>query len=142
MTTPSLALATDGLTRAFGSLTAVDHVDLAVVEGSILGLLGSNGAGKSTTIRMLTTLLPPTSGTANVAGHDIVREPSAVRRAIGYVPQLLSADANLTARENLLLSARLYHLPRGLRAERIADGLASVGLSGAADRLVKTYSGA
>jgi ABC-2 type transport system ATP-binding protein len=136
-----LALATDGLTRAFGELTAVDHIRLDVADGEILGLLGSNGAGKSTTIRMLTTLLPPTSGTANVAGFDIVREPAAVRRSIGYVPQLLSADANLTACENLLLSARLYHLPRPLHGPRIDAGLASVGLSDAADRLVRTYSG-
>jgi ABC-2 type transport system ATP-binding protein len=135
------ALATYGLTRTFGELTAVDHIDLEVSDGDILGLLGANGAGKSTTIRMLTTLLPPSGGTANVAGHDLVRDPAAVRRSIGYVPQLLSADANLTARENLLISARLYHLPRALHAARIADGLASVGLSDAADRLVKTFSG-
>ena len=141
VTSPALALATHGLTRVFGGLTAVDHLDLGVVEGEILGLLGSNGAGKSTTIRMLTTLLPPSGGTADVAGFAIVREPSAVRRANGYVPQHQSADANLTARENLLISARLYHLPRALHRERIAEGLASVGLTDAADRLVKTYSG-
>src|SRR5262249_43277067 len=89
------ALVTHALTRRFGELTAVDHVELSVAEGEILGLLGSNGAGKSTTIRMLTTLLPPTSGTAEVAGSDIVRDPSGVRRSIGYVPQLLSADGTL-----------------------------------------------
>jgi ABC-2 type transport system ATP-binding protein len=135
------ALITRELTRSFGELTAVDHVDLAVEEGEILGLLGSNGAGKSTTIRMLTTLLPPTSGTAEVAGADIVRDPSAVRRSIGYVPQLLSADGTLTGFENMLISARLHHLPRAIQRPRIAEALASVGLAGAGDRLVRTYSG-
>ena len=94
------AVAIDGLTRVFGDLTAVDHVSLSIGVGEIFGLIGPNGAGKSTLIRMLATLLPPTSGTASIAGHDIVEEPAQVRRHIGYVPQLLSADGSLTGYEN------------------------------------------
>ena len=143
MTAVALAAAvrTDSLHRSFGELVAVEHIDLSVGSGEVFGLLGSNGAGKTTTIRMLTTLLAPTSGTATVAGSDIVREPQAVRRSIGYVPQLLSADGTLTGYENLLISARLYHLPRELRGARILEALASVGLTDARDRLVRTYSG-
>ena len=129
------------LTRRFGDRAVVDRVTLAVDEGEIFGLIGPNGAGKSTLIKMLTTLLPPSSGTAVVAGFDIVRQPSEVRRNIGYVPQLLSADGSLTGYENMLLSARLYGLPHGERAARIARALARMGLSDAADRLVGHYSG-
>jgi ABC-2 type transport system ATP-binding protein len=135
------AIVTAGLTRRYDSLVAVDHLDLQVALGTIFGLLGPNGAGKSTTIKMLTTLLPPTSGTAEVAGHDVVREPARVRRAIGYVPQLVSADGALTGIENLSLSAALYDLSARTRATRIADALAFMGLSGAARSLVRTYSG-
>ncbi len=115
MTTVAVAAAVraQSLTRSFGDLVAVDHIDLRVDAGEMFGLLGSNGAGKTTTIRMLTTLLPPTSGTATVAGADIVSDAELVRRSIGYVPQLLSTDGTLTGYENLLVSARLYHLPRG-----------------------------
>src|SRR5678815_2001650 len=102
------AIETIDLTRKFGEITAVDHLNLHVRQGIIFGLLGPNGAGKSTTIKMLTTLLDPTTGTASVAGHDIVRHPADVRRSIGYVPQLVSADGGLTGYENLVLSARLY----------------------------------
>ncbi len=129
------------LTRRFGDLVAVDRVTLAVNEGEIFGLIGPNGAGKSTLIKMLTTLLPPTSGTAGIAGYDIVREPAQVRRRIGYVPQLLSADGSLTGRENLLLSARLYGIPRREATERIDRVLARMGLSDAAHHLVGRYSG-
>jgi ABC-2 type transport system ATP-binding protein len=135
------AIVTEALTRCFDDLVAVDHVDLTVAPRSIFGLLGSNGAGKSTTIRMLTTLLPPTSGRAHVAGYDIVREAPAVRRHIGYVPQALSADGALTGRENLELSAKLYDIGRHERSSRIADALAFMGLRDAADKLVRTYSG-
>ncbi len=115
------ALQASALTRKFGDLTAVDHVTLTINQREIFGLIGPNGAGKSTFIKMLTTLLPPTSGSATVAGYDIVTQPSDVRRHIGYVPQLLSADGSLTGYENMLLSARLYGIPRRERAERIAE---------------------
>jgi len=129
------------LTRRFGELVAVDRVSLAVEQGEIFGLIGPNGAGKSTLIKMLTTLLPPTSGSATIVGYDIAREPAGVRRHIGYVPQLLSADGSLTGYENMLLSARLYGVPRSERATRIARALARMGLSEAADHLVGHYSG-
>ncbi len=96
------------LSRKFGDLTAVDAVTLTINQGEIFGLIGPNGVGKSTLIRMLTTLLPPSSGTARIGGYDIVTQPANVRRRIGYVPQLLSADSSLTGYENMLLSARLY----------------------------------
>ena len=129
------------LTKRFGELTAVDRATFTVAQGEIFGLIGPNGAGKSTLIKMLTTLLPPTSGRATVAGHDIIRQPAQVRRRIGYVPQLLSADGSLTGRENLLVSARLYGLPRAERPRRIAEALAVMGLGEAADHLVQRYSG-
>ena len=91
------------------------RLSLAVADGEVFGLLGPNGAGKTTTIKMLTTLLPPTSGTATVAGFDIVRPAGEVRRVIGYVPQLLSADGTLTGYENLLIFAKLYDIPRAER---------------------------
>lgn len=122
-------------------MTAVDHLELAVPYGQIFGLLGPNGAGKSTTIKMLTTLLRPTSGAAIVAGFDVVNAPSEVRRRIGYVPQMLSADGGLTGRENLTLSAKLYGMARQDRESRITEALQFMGLLDAADRLVKTYSG-
>jgi ABC-2 type transport system ATP-binding protein len=128
------------LTRRFGEVTAVDSLDLTIAD-EVFGLLGPNGAGKTTTIKMCITLLPPTSGTARVGGYDVVQAPAVVRRNIGYVPQLLSADGALSGRENLRLSARLYHLPSAVRDERIADALSFMGLDDAADRLVRTYSG-
>jgi ABC-2 type transport system ATP-binding protein len=135
------AVATKALTRRFDGFVAVDRLDLEIESGIIFGLLGPNGAGKSTTVKMLTTLLPPSSGSAVVAGHDIVREAAQVRRNIGYVPQLISADAALTGYENLLLSAKLYDVPRKERADRIGDALAFMGLTDAGHALVKTYSG-
>jgi ABC-2 type transport system ATP-binding protein len=114
---------------------------MAIEEGEVFGLIGPNGAGKSTLIKMLTTLLPPTSGEAIVAGYDVVRQPANVRRHIGYVPQLLSADGSLTAYENLLLSARLYGLPHVERDARIKRALKRMGLESAADRLVGHFSG-
>jgi ABC-2 type transport system ATP-binding protein len=129
------------LTKRFGELIAVDRATFTVAQGEIFGLIGPNGAGKSTLIKMLTTLLPPTSGRATVAGHDILRQPAQVRQRIGYVPQLMSADGSLTGRENLLVSARLYGIPRTERAQRIAQALAMMGLGEAADHLVQRYSG-
>jgi ABC-2 type transport system ATP-binding protein len=129
------------LTRRFGDIVAVDQATLAVQRGEIFGLIGPNGAGKSTLIKMLTTLLPPSSGSATVAGYDIVRQPAEVRRHIGYVPQLLSVDGSLTGRENMLLSARLYCIPRQERVTRIARALGRMGLANEADHLVGHYSG-
>lgn len=120
---------------------AVDQVSFQVKEGTIFGLLGPNGAGKTTTIKMLTTLLPPTSGTAKILGHDIIDNPEAVRQKIGYVPQLISADGDLTGYENLVLSAKLYGLSREQREKRIELLLEFMHLKGDADRLVKQYSG-
>jgi ABC-2 type transport system ATP-binding protein len=135
------AVIANELTRRFGELVAVDRASLSVEPGEIFGLIGPNGAGKSTLIKMLTTLLPPTGGTGFVAGFDIVRQAAEVRRHIGYVPQLLSADGALTGRENMLLSARLYGIPARERRPRIVDALAVMGLTEAADHLVQRYSG-
>src|SRR5450631_194348 len=135
------AIKTSELTRQFGHLTAVDHVELCVPYGEIFGLLGANGAGKSTVIKMLTTLLSPTSGSAEVGGFDIIESPAEVRRRIGYVSQLVSADGALTGYENLRLSAKLYGLPKVERGKRIGDALDFMGLADSAHTLVKTYSG-
>ena len=137
----SFAIKTSDLTRQFGPLTAVDHVELCVPYGEIFGLLGANGAGKSTVIKMLTTLLSPTSGSAEVGGFDIIKSPGEVRRRIGYVSQLVSADGALTGYENLRLSAKLYGLAKAERGERIADALDFMGLADSAHKLMKTYSG-
>ena len=134
-------IATTQLRRVYGSLVAVDDVTITVQPGEIFGLLGPNGAGKSTMIKMLTTLLPPSGGTARVAGFDVVAQAPEVRRRIGYVPQMLSADGGLTGRENLTLSAKLYRIPRDERLRRIADVLSFMDLVAAADQLVRTYSG-
>jgi ABC-2 type transport system ATP-binding protein len=134
-------ISTRGLTRDYGKVRAADHVDLDVAPGEIYGLLGPNGAGKTTTIKMLITLLAPTSGEAFVAGADVVREPGLVRRRIGYVPQLVSADGSLTGRENLRFSARLYHVPGDVREALITDSLAFMGLADVGERMVRTYSG-
>ena len=130
-----------GLTYRFGAHTAVDHVDLRIEQGQTFGLLGPNGAGKTTTIRMITTLLRPMEGVVSVFGINAAAEPMRVRRTIGYVPQLLSADATLTGRENVELFARLFDVPRRQRPERVAAALAAMGLTEPAGRLVKTYSG-
>ncbi len=139
--TDNLAIQTMNLTRKYGLQTAVDHINLQVSYGKIFGLLGPNGAGKSTTIKMLTTILDPSSGTATVAGFNVVDEPAQVRRRIGYVPQMLSADGALTGSENLMLSAKLFRMPRAERAARIIEALQFMGLENSANKLVKTYSG-
>ena len=130
-----------GLTRRFGGLAAVDGVSLSVESGQIFGLLGRNGAGKTTLIKMLTTLLPPTAGSARIAGFDVVTQASSVRRVIGYVPQALSADGELTGYENLLVFCKLFDVPRRERTQRIDAALEFMGLSDASDKLVKSYSG-
>jgi ABC-2 type transport system ATP-binding protein len=132
---------TRSLSKSFDGHAVVDHVDLRVRDREIFGLIGPNGAGKSTLIKMLTTLLPPTSGEARVAGCDLRHQAKSVRARIGYVPQLLSADGALTGYENLLLSARLYLIPRADRARRINEALEMTGLLASADRLAEHYSG-
>jgi ABC-2 type transport system ATP-binding protein len=134
-------LITHGLTRRFGKLTAVDALNLEVEAGEVFGLLGRNGAGKSTLIKMMTTLLQPSSGNATVAGYDVVRDAARVRRVIGYVPQVLSADGELTGYENLWVFSKLHDIPRAERRDRIRDAFDFMGLQDAADSLVKTYSG-
>lgn len=134
-------LETKALTRRFGALTAVDGFTTSVQPGEIFGLVGPNGAGKTTVIKVLTTLLPPTSGDGWVSGYDVVHQAAQVRRVIGYVPQLLSADGAITARENLLIFAKLYHIPRGEREERIHDALDFMGLVDVSDKMVREYSG-
>lgn len=134
-------LETERLTKRFGELTAVNELTIQVEAGEVFGLLGPNGAGKTTAIKMLITLLPPTSGQARIAGFDVVRQSTDVRRIIGYVPQMLSADGTLSGYENLLIFAKLYDLPRIERETRVRDALAFMGLADAADRLVRTYSG-
>ncbi|HVY31060.1 MAG TPA: ATP-binding cassette domain-containing protein [Polyangiaceae bacterium] len=135
------AIETHALTRRFGDFVAVDALDLNVTAGTFFGLLGSNGAGKSTAIKMLTTLLPATAGSAKVAGFDVWRDARQVRRHIGYVPQLISADSALTARENLSLFAKLYGIQSRERGDRIDEALEFMGLSDVSNALVRTYSG-
>jgi len=132
---------TTELTRCYDDLVAVNSVSISVEPAEIFGLLGPNGAGKTTVIKMLTTILPPTSGTAVIKGFDIRRQAASVRRVIGYVPQLLSADGTLTGRENLLIFAELYDVPKSEREARINEVLDFLGLSASADRLVREYSG-
>lgn len=129
------------LVKKFGDYAAVNDVSFEVEKGEVFGLLGPNGAGKSTTIKMLTTLLSPTSGQASVNGFDIVHQTTAVRHSLGYVPQALSADGNLTGYENLLIFAKLYDLPRSIRDARVREVLSFVGLTDAGSQLVRQYSG-
>jgi ABC-2 type transport system ATP-binding protein len=129
------------LVKRFGDNTAVDRVSFVVPRGSVLGLLGPNGAGKTTTVRMLTTLSVPTSGTGRVAGHDVVREPDAVRRSMGLTGQAATVDELLTARENLRLIGRLSGLSRRYIGETSDSLLERFSLTEAGNRIVKNYSG-
>jgi ABC-2 type transport system ATP-binding protein len=131
----------EGLTRRFGSTTALDGFDLDVPAGTVHGLLGPNGAGKTTAGRILTTLLRPDSGRAQVAGHDIVREPARVRARIGLVGQQAAVDEQLTGRQNLEMFARLHHLGTPAARRRAAELLGRFGLAEAADRTAGKYSG-
>jgi ABC-2 type transport system ATP-binding protein len=136
------AIEAQGLVRVFKKgPRAVDGIDLAVAPGEIYGFLGPNGAGKSTTVHMLTTLLPPTAGTARVAGFDVVREGPQVRATIGAALQEAALDPLLTGREHLRLQASLQALPRESRRSRVDELLRRVGLTQAADRKVRGYSG-
>ena len=139
--TDTPALACTGLVYSFKQTRAVDGIDLTVEAGSVYGLLGPNGAGKTTAIRAITTLLPVPAGMVRVFGLDPARDPMAVRRLLGYVPQQLSADASLTGRENVFMFARLFDVPRSRRSARVDSALEAVGLSEAAGRMAKTYSG-
>jgi ABC-2 type transport system ATP-binding protein len=142
MTThPALAIEATGLVKSFGKTRAVDGVDLAVSSGSVYGVLGPNGAGKTTTIRMLATLIRPDAGSARVLGYDIVNESDAVRGAVSLTGQLASVDEDLTGRENLILLGRLLGLKRPQAKDRAGELLDAFGLSEAAARLVKNYSG-
>ncbi|MYS83300.1 daunorubicin resistance protein DrrA family ABC transporter ATP-binding protein [Embleya scabrispora] len=135
------AIVAEGLVKTFGSVRALDGVDVSVPTGTVLGLLGPNGAGKTTCVRVLTTLLKPDSGRAVVAGHDVLRNPDAVRRSIGLSGQFAAVDEYLTGRENLRMVGELYQLS-GRDAKRRADELlAQFDLSEASDRPAKTYSG-
>jgi ABC-2 type transport system ATP-binding protein len=130
------------LVKRFGDDTvAVDGVSFSVPQGTVLGLLGPNGAGKTTTVRMMTTLTRPTSGTARVAGHDVQREPAAVRRSMGLTGQSATVDELLTGRENLWLIGSLYGLGRATIARLSDDLLERFSLTDAGGRIVKTYSG-
>jgi ABC-2 type transport system ATP-binding protein len=136
-----LAIETSGLVKAFGDARAVDGVDLAVARGSVYGVLGPNGAGKTTTIRMLATLLKPDAGSARVLGHDVVADADAVRERISLTGQLASVDEDLGGQENLVLLGRLLGYSRAQAAARAEELLAAFGLTDAAGRLVKNYSG-
>jgi ABC-2 type transport system ATP-binding protein len=135
------AIEVQKIVKRFGDFTAVNGVSFTVEPGEIFGLLGPNGAGKSTLIRMLTTLLSPTSGTARVGGFDIVARANDVRRAIGVIPQAMTSDLELTVRENLLIHAKLYGVPRDRRKRIIGELLEAVELTAWADKPVKNLSG-
>jgi ABC-2 type transport system ATP-binding protein len=135
------AIEAEHLVKTFGDQTAVDDVSFVVPEGSVLGLLGPNGAGKTTTVRMMTTLTTPTSGTARVAGHDVVRDAHAVRRSMGLTGQAATVDELLTGRENLRLIGSLYGLSTSYVRQAGAELLERFSLAEAADRPAKTYSG-
>jgi ABC-2 type transport system ATP-binding protein len=129
------------LSKNFGSVAAVKGINLSIGAGEVFGLLGPNGAGKTTTIRMLTTLSLPSSGTAKVAGHDIIVEPLAVKQAIGVVPQMLNLDIDLTCSENLEYHGRLHRMERRDRAARTEELLRFVGLWEKRDTPVEHLSG-
>jgi ABC-2 type transport system ATP-binding protein len=135
------AITTTGLTKSFGDVRALDGVDLEVAQGTILGLLGPNGAGKTTAVRVLTTLLKPDSGTARVAGLDVVREAAQLRQSIGLAGQYAAVDELLTGEENLTMVGRLYGMPRADARQRSTELLGEFDLLDAAERPAKTYSG-
>ena len=135
------AIKIDSLSKEFGKVKAVDNISLQVNPGEIFGFLGPNGAGKSTTMMILTTLLKPTSGKAFVAGYDVVTQAKQVRQNIGYVQQEISVDEYLTGRENLILQARLNHIPKNLVEKRIDEILDLIELADKQNEPVITYSG-
>lgn len=135
------AIEVNQIVKRFGNLVAVNGISFHVEGQELFGLLGPNGAGKTTLIRMLTTLTPPTSGTATVAGHDIVKDADGVRHSIGVIPQAFTSDPELTADENMLIHAKLYGVPGGQRDRLIHDLLEAVDLLKFRGALVRTFSG-
>jgi ABC-2 type transport system ATP-binding protein len=138
---PRAAISVENIVKRYGDFEAVAGITFDVAEGEIFGLLGPNGAGKSTLIRMMTTLTPVTAGRAIIAGHDVAREPDAVRRTIGVIPQALTSDIDLTVEENLSIYAKLYEVPRAERERNIEDLLKAVDLLKWRQAQTKTLSG-
>jgi ABC-2 type transport system ATP-binding protein len=141
MAAPSHAVEVSGVAVSFGETRALDGVDLAVAAGTVQGLLGPNGAGKTTLVRVLATLLQPDSGSARVFGCDVIREATRVRALIGLAGQFAAVDGTLTGRENLEMVGRLYRLGRAEARRRASESLERLGLTDAADRVVRGYSG-
>jgi ABC-2 type transport system ATP-binding protein len=135
------AISVEHAVKLYGTFEAVKDVSFSVADGEIFGLLGPNGAGKSTLIRMMTTLIPLTGGKAIVAGHDVAKEPDAVRRVIGVIPQALTSDPDLTVEENLSIYAKLYSVPRAERMKNITEVLEAVDLTKWRGAQTKTLSG-
>jgi len=135
------AIVVEDLHKRYGDVQALDGVSFSVAEGEVFGLLGPNGAGKTTTVKVLATLTKPDSGRAEVVFHDVVREPNAVRRTIGYVPQSSGVDREATGRENLMLQGRIQGMKGKRLGERVDELLDALGLADAADRVVRGYSG-
>ena len=135
------AIVADGLEKRYGDVRALAGVSFRVRAGEVFGLLGPNGAGKSTTVKVLTTLTTPDAGHAEVAGHDLLREPNAVRRSIGYVPQSSGVDRDATGRENLMLQGRVQGMSGQRLRDRVQHLLELIGIADAADRVVRGYSG-
>ncbi len=135
------AVITEGLTKRFGKIIAVDHVDLRIKRGEIYGFLGPNGAGKSTTIRMLCGLLDPSEGTGYVLGHEIAAEPERIKEKIGYMSQRFSLYEDLTVRENLDFYASLYSIPKGIKRARIEQMIQMADLTGREGALAAHLSG-
>ncbi|MFZ2357913.1 MAG: ATP-binding cassette domain-containing protein [Anaerolineae bacterium] len=134
-------LQAQNLVKKFNDFTAVDDVSFTIQEGEVFSLLGPNGAGKTTTISMLSCLLAPTEGDAIIAGHSVAKDPMAVKRVIGIVPQDIALYEDLNATENLLFWGRMYGMSGGVLKQRVADVLEEVGLADKAKQRVKTYSG-
>src|SRR5712691_10620855 len=135
------AIEVENITKKFGDFTAVGGVSFSVEHGEIFALLGPNGAGKSTLIRMLTTLIPPTSGSGEICGHDVVKDANAVRHLIGVIPQAMTSDLDLSVEENLLIYAKLYGVPRERRRRLTGELLEAVELTKWRDKPVKNVSG-